>query len=679
MMNRWAGWAVLLVATVANFRLFLSRWAEPAYSPIVPALTDAQLSSLTVGIGLVVVTLACADSLRSRRWVAALAVAAISAGWVGTLYGVPAFEQFFPPLWTWCGLGGFASLVCFSLRDSEDPKAPPSLVRAGALFAIASLNAFLLLAPASSHLPSYVQDGLDFTYTLRFFYLGSVHSDRSPVSIIMRAIINAFFSAPSINATALSSMIYVSVALGFAALSVQLAFGRIWAWMFLALCWTDRWILVSAFSSALLGQPMVSTAGVLFLAFWALSRLPERLSWREAVALGVVNAFGLTYNLYSYSAARMTWLVGSGLAALILFGRRSVWFNRDGCAKMATALAPSVLAVVIIWAVFFERDTARFRDQLLISPKVEHRIASIETYPEKLVAVHDPDVPIWWGTARSETRNVSYYWRRSPAEVYEKLVWFFGKIGSEFLPATTLVFLSVLGVAIGLFSASRQRRAFTAVLAILTIVSFSTYVLAQDHGAYRRSLATEVLLSVACIALFAVKARPGRAAILPALLCGALVVFRAPFELNALSNRTLYAYVCPICNPHVDVRVLARDPAFLNISQRKLHLLVEGGDLGEIHNRCTSLAFDSSEFRDIAPNSSILRLGDEELTPRIGEIAPGDIIVASCQRSGSSDPTLSKDPEVRAMCDGNPTIGKLLARIPPEPPAEQVWWALVER
>jgi hypothetical protein len=151
---------------------------------------------------------------------------------------------------------------------------------------------------------------------------------------------------------------------------------------------------------------MVSTAGLLFLAFWALSRLPERLSWREAVALGAVNAFGLTYNLYSYSAARMTWLVGSGLAALILFGRRAVWFNRDGCAKMATALAPSVLAVVIIWAVFFERDTARFCDQLLISPKVEHRIARIETFPEKLVAVHDPDVPIWWGTARSETRNV---------------------------------------------------------------------------------------------------------------------------------------------------------------------------------------------------------------------------------------------------------------------------------
>ena len=52
MMNRWAAWADLLVATVANFRLFLSRWAERAYSPILPVLTDAQLSSLTVdGVG----------------------------------------------------------------------------------------------------------------------------------------------------------------------------------------------------------------------------------------------------------------------------------------------------------------------------------------------------------------------------------------------------------------------------------------------------------------------------------------------------------------------------------------------------------------------------------------------------------------------------------------------------
>ena len=258
-------------------------------------------------------------------------------------------------------------------------------------------------------------------------------------------------------------------------------------------------------------------------------------------------------------------------------------------------------------------------------------------------------------------------------------MWFFGKIGVEFLPATTLVFLAVLGIFVGLFSRTRQRRAFTAVLATLTLVSFSTYVLAQDHGAYRRSLATEVLLSIACIALFAVKARPGRGVILPALLCGAVVVFRAPFEFNAITNRTLYSYVCPICNPHVDIGVLARDPSFLAVSQRKLHLLVQGGDLGEAHTRCTSLAFDSHELKELAPNSSILRLDERGLAGRLGEIAPGEIVVASCLRSGSSDPNLSKDPEVRAMCDGKPTTGKLIALVPAEKPAEQVWWALVER
>ena len=675
MFKRWSGWVLLAVVTFLNLRLFLSRWSEEPRAPFSSIGSDVELASITIGAGILVIALSFLETVWSRRWIAALCIAGVSSALVWWLYGIPAFTRFLHPTTKLVLAGAFAALLCFKLRDSEEATSEQHFMCSFVLLTFASLNFFLLTAPWSTQVPSYIQDTITEIPRLRGFYYGSIHSDLSPVSVFVRAAINLFFPFPSINATTLSSMLYVSLGLAMAAIAVQMVFGQLWGWMLLIVSWSDRWIFASAISSAIIGQPVLSTASVLLLCTWTLWRKPGVLSWRESAALGAINAVGLVYNLYGYSAARMPWLVGSGIAALILIARRTVWFNADGLKKVAATLLPSVLIVFIIWLAIFGGDTQRFSSQLFISPKLENRIKDLNDYRVTVISAHDPDMPIWWGTGHpADGENVSLYWRRTPQELLEKVQWFMKQVASDPPVPFLLLLIGSLGIIVGLTSPLRLRRSFTAVVAVLAFVSFSTFVLAQDASAYRRGLATNLLILVGVVMLFAVKARGGVFKSLAVILCTIFALLKAPTELNALFNESFWSPVCVNCQPHINVRELVNDAAYQAVADRQLRIVVRGKSLPPSYSKCALMTIGSYEFKKQAPNSRELLLGEKSISQAFSELQSGDILLTTCL------PQFPNDPEMAAVCSDTPPFGKFLGTIPADHAGRsKAWWALIEK
>ncbi len=675
MSKKLAGWLLLAVVTFLNLRLFLSRWAEEPRAPFGHILSDTEIASVTIGIGALVAALAVLDILRSLRFVAFIVLPAVCAAVVLTMPSLGVFKNLEYPIANFMIGGAVIALLFAQLKDSVPEPGEAKLVRSFVLMTSASLNAFFLMAPWTTHVPSYMQDSFSDVPMLSGFYYGSVHSDISPVSIWMRWVINQFFSRPSINATALSSMLYVAFALAMAGVSLEMVFGRLWGWALLVLAWTDRWLFASAISSAIIGQPVLSTASVLLLCTWSLWRQPARLSWREAALLGAANAAGLIFNFYGYSAARMTWLVGSGVAALILIFRRAVWFNFDGLRKVTVALLPSAAILVAIWAVIFGMDTERFTGQLFISPKAEFQIKDINSYRVKVVSVHDPDVPIWWGTGRPvDGTNVSLYWKRTPQELYEKITWFLEQVSGQPPIPFVLLLLGGLGMALCLTSPVPLRRWFGFSLIVLTLVSFSTFVLAQDHSAYRRALATNLLLVCGAVAVFAIKCRGKFSKVFALTVCCALAVLKGPTELNALFNESFWSPVCVNCQPIINVRDLVNDPAFAPVAKRPLRFLVRGSSMPFLYTRCALVTLNSNEFYELSPNSSEIQIEAGRLAQAFSELPRGEILVASCFPSSLNDPELS------GICSASPPFGKSVAMVPADRKDRvKVWWAFVEK
>lgn len=678
MRSKTSAWLLLWFVTALNLWLFVGRWAEPPAEPL-PTLAPVEgLASLVTGFGVTTIAVLAVRLVLAGRWVAAALVLTLVGGWGATLFGVPEFSSYFDPRSAWLAAGISGAVCCLSLSGRQREDIHRAEFGSFLSYALLTFNFFLLLGPASSYLPSIVQDSLPFEQTRRIFYYGSVHSDMSPVSMGLRALINSLFGAPSINATALSSMLYVSVGVALGALAVQLAFGRAWGWALVAICCSDKWLFNAGVSSAVLGQPVLSVGLVMFLCSWAIFRSSASLSWRDAAMLGVLNCFGVVYSLYSYSAARMTWLVGSGLAALILVARRAVWINWDSARKIAIAVLPSIAAVFFVWSTFFGRDTERFAGQLLISPKPEFRVADVNSYSEKLIPFHDPDVPIWWGSARAETKNVVLHWRRTPAEVLEKLNWFFDEIGKAFLPPTYLVFLAVLGFTAGIFVGSPAQRKFVAVTGVLAVVSFATYVLAQDRGAYRRAVATDMLFAAGVVVLFASASR-GRAGLLvTGAACAGFVALKAPLELNTQFDKSLWGYVCPICQPQFQIHQLVGSEPFRAAAERPMYILADGGNLSPTYLKCITQAVESYEFRQRAPRSQVAKLGEETVGSLYQRMAPGDVLVAGCAMMMPNDPALA-DTARAELCAGRAPFGKLLGVVPPKEERFLVWWVFLEK
>lgn len=678
MIAAWVSWLLVFFLTLANLRMFSVRWAEPGPRLLPELVGDDTLNALALGVGIGVTCVALLRSVQARRFTSAVLLGGLSIAWFFALSQLEAFETFFT-VNPFVVLGGVAALLCFSRSECvADSPSQTGLINSFGIFVALIFNALLLFAPMSSHLPSYVQDNLAYEHTFREFYFGSVHSDISPVSMALRRLINLFYDHPSINATALSSIMYISLGLSFVALSVERLVGRIWAFMFLAIALTDKWIVVSALSSALLGQPLLSGGVILYLCVWAAMRPRSALSQAGATVLGVVLAFGLVFILYSYSAARMTWLIGIGILFIILVFRRALPVNLCGGLRMVTCAVPSIMAVLFIWGAVFRGDTERFVSQLLISPPPDYRIASLSSYPEKLTVVHDPDVPIWWGTARLEMANKSLYWRRSPGEIYEKARWFLQRMGAGFLPPMGLVLLGGLGLVVGLLSRNREFSLLAGVTLILEVSAFATYVIGQDYAAYRRAISCELFLCVGVVLLFASLCERQARSVLPLLLCGTFVLLKTPSQANALLGVNLFAYTCPICQPNLDIRHLVNSTLFDSIRDREMRIVVEEGGVSSFYSGCANNAFASYEFRRAAPRSTLLPLNGQRLEQLLPTLTKGSLLILSCAPAGSSEMEASRDPDIRAICEGQSRFGPMVGVVAGSVYGNTFWWSVSE-
>jgi len=673
MNKKWYIWLLLAALTFLNLNFFLSRWAEEPHRLFGKLIGETELASLAVGLGGLVLILVAFEAIRSRRFLGLLLLLASMAGLLAVMQSFGLYKIFWTLDVYYIGIGALIMLVCRLLRDTSPDDQALNLGSSFSLMVLASFNVFLLTAPWTTHVPSYVQDVVTDVPQLTVFYYGSIHSDLSPISIGLRWIINLFFARPSINATAISSMIYVALGLAMAGLAIEIVFGRWWGWALLFLAWTDRWLFSSAVSSAIIGQPILSTSYSLLLCAWALKRSPTSLSWKETKILAIVNAIGLFYSLYAYAAARMAWLVGSGIAALILILRRAVWFNADGARKVVVALLPSIALIFLIWLFIFGMNTERFSRQIFISPNLAHQVKDINSHTTKLISVHDPDMPIWWGTGRPVTgENASYYWKRSPKELYEKVQWLVAQVAMDPPIPFILVLLGGVGMAVCLASAVPLWRRFALCLIPLTVISFATFIVAQDSSAYRRALATNLLVIVGVVSLIAVSCRGRASKYFGIALCFVIALLRAPRELNALFTEDFWSPVCVNCQPHINIRELVNDPRFVEVAKQQMRYLIRGGGVAPLYGRCASLAFESNEFKKIAPNSSELALEGKSLAAAFAEFKPGEILLASCSQASANDPDLS------GVCQGSPPFGESLAVIPNNREGRQrVWWSLV--
>ncbi len=672
--GRWL-WGLIVLATAVNVLWFVQHWTQLPLAWGFSFLPERTVSSLVCGIGLAAALLSFFSHLLGRRWLRALLLLGGVAGVVGALWDVKTFDQVFPPVMGMTLAGACVGAICFRMREDDQPHDTGRLMLSFLLYTFASINLLLAIGPYTTFTPGYIQDGISPPPSLAYFYYGSVHSDISVVSAALRRLINFFFGDFSISATTLSSVLLVSLGLAFAALAVQLVYGAMWGWLLIVAAWSDRWLLASGISSSVVSHPILSAGAVVFLAAWALTRAPGILSWRETWLLGAFNAGSVIYNLYSYSAARVPWVIGSAVAALVLLLRGAVPLNAKGAQRILAAMGPSVAVVAAILFLVFGGNVERFKAQLFISPRAEQIIKNVNDYHVKVVPMHDVDMPIWWGTGRPEGINVCLYWPRTPGEIAEKAAWFMGELAQESPVAPYLLVLGAVALIVGLLSPAARHRHFTAIAGIIMAGAFAPFILAQDTSAYRRGLSTDLLVLVLVVGLFASKGRPGRLGTLSAALGFAFCALKGQLEVRAVFNKTLHTPLCIVCPEHFNARALANDPIFQSVSQRPLRFIMDGKGVALNYSRCASLALETYEMKKLAPKLSVVTLGQRAPSEEFAGMQPGDVMVLVCPSAGEAEG------ESKAACAGQPPFGRWLGTVidPNDEQHKRPKWVFIEK
>jgi hypothetical protein len=650
-------WAVLILATALNLQYFLSRWAEPPLRGIPILLTERTASSLFIGASFGIVLLHLLDLLLRRRLLLVVGFCASLACLIFYAEKVPVFAPVLNPDWKFASIGALLALLCLRVQEQAESVSRRIRLSSLTLYTLASFNVFLLIAPFTSFVPAYVQDSESPAPSLAYFYYGSVHADISMVSVFFRRVINSFFEYPSINATILTSMILVALGLACAALAFEMLFGRAYAWVALLAAWTDRYIMAGALASSVVSMPILSVGSVFLLAVWGLVRQPGMLNWKEASAVGLFNAVSLLYSLYSYSAARIPWVIGSAVAAVALLIRGAIPFNVRGLTRVVVAIAPSLLLAASIVIFVFRSDVGRFKAQLLISPRPEQIIKDVNDYHVKVVPIHDVDGPIWWGTGRPEGINQTLYWRRTPREILDKATWFISEFRASMPPAPYSLIMAALSLIGALCSRFSLWRALAFISAFNLLGAFAAFILAQDTSAYRRALGTNLMILVPILTVLSTRSRKGLGKILSIALCAGFCVIKAPLELSALFDPRLHVPLCIACHDHFNVRVIVNDPVYQAVKDRRVVFVLDGNGIGGVYSKCAKNALVSYEMKTLSPKVESLFANQRPLRELFSTLAVGDVLVTTCPFRPATEG------DIKAICEHSPPFGKFIGAI----------------
>lgn len=672
MLTRLTTPILITALTLLNVYFFFQRWGESPWYWLQAIVPYVQISSVLSGIVVGIFTVCFIQQLRERRWFS-LVPLIVGATTVGALMThTIAYGKLATPSQTSFIVGIILGVLGYNWKDAPAPKKPKHLARSVALFFAASLNFYLLTAPGSTHLPSILQDSPEGTNLQRFYY-ASIHSDSAPVYRWMRGAINFFLPAPSINGTALCSMITASLGIALTAGAVQMAGGALWAWIFLLLAWFDQWGFALAVNPGTIAMSIITVATMLFTVTWALVRDNSPLKRRESILIGLAMMLLSIFSLYSYSAARFAWATGSAILGAVLISRGILRPNLAGARSVALMAAPSVIFIASIWALIFHGDTDRFKAQLFIGPLASNFISDRATDTRKYIEVHDNDMPIWLGTGRLVDANATVYWKRSIGEVAEKAFSLLSKLSEAPPLKIEIPTIAFIAVFVGLASRQWERRAIAGVWGLFAIIAFSPYIIAQDLSAYRRACSANIIFAALATLLFAFRSRTGAGVILSALPLLGVAIAKAPIELAPLAGYGFIDPPCVVCQGQINLKPLINDPEFKKIVGRNLHFVVYQ-DHGTIsYKRCISEAFSSWEWKSLAPRTNVLAPSAGPFRASLEPLPAGDIIIVSCPRLRPATAELSD------ICEGKNDLVKTLAVVEQIPIERNAFWVFAER
>lgn len=280
----------IALLTVLNLFAFFYRWTTSAWSSISEIVPYVQTSSILSGIATGIVLLCVVQLVREQRWIGILLISLCAATLAVLMRNTISLGKLATPIWPSFFVGMLVGLFCYSLKEAPSPPKPKNLFTSVAFFSLASFNFYLLTAPYSTHLPSIIQDSAEGTNLQRFYY-GSIHSEIAPVYRWMRGLINSLLPAPTINATALCSMLTASLGLALIAAAVQMVGGTAWAWAFLLLAWVDQWAYALAVNPGTVAMTIITIATMLFIVTWILTSKESPLLKREALPIGLALMF----------------------------------------------------------------------------------------------------------------------------------------------------------------------------------------------------------------------------------------------------------------------------------------------------------------------------------------------------------------------------------------------------
>jgi hypothetical protein len=523
-----------------------------------------------------------------------------------------------------------------------------------------------------------MENGQEFYW--QNFYLGSIHTDISPIYVFPRSFINALSSAPVINATALVSLTLVSIALAISAFVVHATMGRLWAWGFLLLAWTDKWVMAASVASSLIAQPMTLTAAGLAFCVWALFRSGQSLRPRESWTAGCVVALGIIISFYSYSGVRFNWLCSVGLVGVILLARRALPLSLQGAAHAGRIIAPSIILLATLWLVLFRADSKAFSNQVFTSRDGWIFIESPVLQPAPVRPFNDVDVPMWWGSGIDTRINHVVYWKRTPRELFDRVVQYARQWSEVSNVEAYLVVLGVFALLVGLMSPIRERRLTLGLLGIFAIHSYLPIMIAQAPEAYRRGTFNAIALLLIITSLFASVPRAKFSRLISFIALAVFAVAKAPLELNPLLRTymsiPLATNVCLACvGPgQLPLKRLVSSPTFQELRTQELFFLVNQSDMLLSQAGCMRIAMKSREMKELLPRGAEFEGTPGDLSASMKSLTSGQVLIVTCNSEFKTNEQI-----VRA-CQGLPPEGAaFLGEMPAEQLERYVWWVALKK
>ena len=676
--NRRVLWGTIALLTTLNLVLYFQRWAEKW--TVLPSVLDySDITSLLAGMLITFVAFSFYGLLKTKHFVLGGFIVAVTVAFAWSLQFMQTFQVLLKvsPLLVLVGVA--IGALCFSHpEEKRDPSLPiENQGRWFSFYFFASFNFFLLVDPIASALPTLVTDSPKYKWAN--FYYGSLHNDFNPLYVVTRRTVNYFFElfmgAPSINASGYFSVFLTSIALAVAAITVHRLFGQMWAWAFLSLSWTDKWIFACSVNSGLVAQPLIVGAAGFWLCVTYLFKEKALLTKKELTTLGLLCAAGTLYCLYTYTAARFVWFGSYTFLFFIIFARGLLRFDSYALKGLIRVAAPSMASMFVLWLCLFHGDSESFFNQILTSPSKDKIIEAPEVLPPHYKLVEEVDWPIWYATVQDSQTGRTLFYKRSLGELATKVTWFFKQLTIVTNVASFLVGLGVFAMIMGLFSSNAQQRKLFGLLGAFTAISYASVLFCQAPDAYRRGICTELILMVILTSLFAYMSRSGKreAAALGTVFAFALV--KAPLELQPVVDDVMNTPVCVQCTGQgaTPIKDLVNAEVFNTIKDRQVFFLVNYPDVSLQQITCLTTAINAVEMKSRAPKSSVFRGSPGVLSQSLDMLAPGDVLILTCNNS------YHPNTEYKEACAGTSATANHLGLMPAITKERSVWWAALEK